>query len=163
MNSFLRNVMTHMPSDDCDDIVTVGYINISLSAFHFIGTYLRCSQEIKYKNLMPQRSRKYTKSTSATSSHSADSYSSGKKFPLNDDTDTASARTAFLLPHEHYLVALHIIFIQVSLLVYCAVLCQIVLLQYVSRSSRHRLAGLPCRLSSWLMCPAQDHFIFLTF
>ncbi|KAI0208949.1 hypothetical protein LSAT2_006363 [Lamellibrachia satsuma] len=33
-------------------------------------------REIKYKNLMPQRSRKYTKSTSATSSHSADSYSS---------------------------------------------------------------------------------------
>ena len=28
----------------------------------------------------------------------------------------------------------------------CAVLCQIVLLQYLSRSSLHRLAGLPCRL-----------------
>ena len=61
----------------------------------------------------------------------------------------------------------------------CAVLCQIVLLQYLSRSSRHRLAGLPCRLFlsyglqvvtrvvhrsslSRLICPAQDHFIFLT-
>ena len=61
--------------------------------------------------------------------------------------------------------------LQVSL--FCAVLCQIVSLQYVSRSSLHRLAGLPCRLyvethklhrSSLkrLMCPAQDHFIFLT-
>ena len=61
----------------------------------------------------------------------------------------------------------------------CAVLCHIVLLQYLSRSSIHRLAGLPCRLflsyglkvvasevhrSSFmrLMCAAQDHFIFLT-
>ena len=61
----------------------------------------------------------------------------------------------------------------------CAVLCQIVSLQYLSRSSLHRLAGLPCRLfSSYglqvvtrvvhrsslrrLICPAQDHFIFLT-
>ena len=52
-------------------------------------------------------------------------------------------------------------------------------LQYLSRSSLHRLAGLPCRLllsyglqvvtrevhrSSLrrLICPAQDHFIFLT-
>ena len=67
--------------------------------------------------------------------------------------------------------------LQVSLS--CAVLCQIVLLQYSSRSSLHRLAGLPCRLflsyglqvvtrvdhrSSLrrLICPAQDHFIFLT-
>ena len=61
----------------------------------------------------------------------------------------------------------------------CAFLCHIVSLQYVSRSSLHRLAGLPCRLflsyglqlvtrevhrSSLrrLICPAQDHFIFLT-
>ena len=55
----------------------------------------------------------------------------------------------------------------------------IVSLQYLSRSSLHRLAGLPCHLflsnglqvvtrdvhqSSLrrLICPAQDHFIFLT-
>ena len=61
----------------------------------------------------------------------------------------------------------------------CAFLCHTVSLQYLSRSSRHRLAGLPCRLflsygiqvvtrevhrSSLrrLICPAQDHFIFLT-
>ena len=62
----------------------------------------------------------------------------------------------------------------------CAVLCHIVSLQYLSRSSIHRVAGLPCRLflsyyglqmvtrevhrSSLrrLICPAQDHFIFLT-
>ena len=62
---------------------------------------------------------------------------------------------------------------------FCAVLCHIVSLRYLSRSSLHRLAGLPCRLflsygihmatckvhpSSLrqLMCPAQDHFIFPT-
>ena len=67
--------------------------------------------------------------------------------------------------------------LQVSLS--CAFLCHIVPLQYLSRSSLHRLAGLPCRLflsyglqvvtrevhrSSLrrLICPAQDHFIFLT-
>ena len=61
----------------------------------------------------------------------------------------------------------------------CAVLCHIVSLQYLSGSSLHRLAGLPRRLflsyglhvvtrevhrSSLrrLICPAQDHFIFLT-
>ena len=61
----------------------------------------------------------------------------------------------------------------------CAFLCHIGSLQYLSRSSLHRLAGLPCRLflsyglqvvtrevhrSSLmrLICPAQDHFIFLT-
>ena len=61
----------------------------------------------------------------------------------------------------------------------CAFLCHIVSLQYLSRSSLHRLAGLPCRIflsyglqvvtrevhrSSLmrLICPAQDHFIFLT-
>ena len=61
----------------------------------------------------------------------------------------------------------------------CAVLCHIVSLQYLSRSSLHRLAGLPCRLLlscglqvvtrdahrlslRRLICPAQDHFIFLT-
>ena len=61
----------------------------------------------------------------------------------------------------------------------CAVLCHIVSLQYLSRSSLQRLAGLPCRrflayglqvvarevhrLSlRRLICPAQDHFIFLT-
>ena len=61
----------------------------------------------------------------------------------------------------------------------CAFLCHIVSLQYLSRSSLHRLAGLPCRLflsyglqvvtrevhrSSLrrLIYPAQDHFIFLT-
>ena len=60
-----------------------------------------------------------------------------------------------------------------------AVLCHIVSLQYLSRWSLHRLAGLPCRIfltyglqvvtrevhrSSlrWLICPAQDHFIILT-
>ena len=67
--------------------------------------------------------------------------------------------------------------LQVSLS--CAFLCHIVSLQYLSRSSLHRLAGLPCRLflsyglqvatrevhrSSFrrLMCPAQDYFVFLT-
>ncbi len=62
---------------------------------------------------------------------------------------------------------------------YCAVLCHIVSLQCLSRSSLHRLAGLPCRLFlsyglqvvarevhrlslRRLICPAQDHFIFLT-
>ena len=48
----------------------------------------------------------------------------------------------------------------------CAFLCHIGSLQYLSRSSLHRLAGLPCRLflSSLrrLIYPAQDHFIFLT-
>ena len=61
----------------------------------------------------------------------------------------------------------------------CAFLCHIVSLQYLSRSSLHSLAGLPCRIflsyglqvvtrevhrSSLrrLICPAQDHFIFLT-
>ena len=61
----------------------------------------------------------------------------------------------------------------------CAFLCHIVSLQYLSRSSLHPLAGLPCRLFlsyglqvvtpdvhrlslRWLICPAQDHFIFLT-
>ena len=61
----------------------------------------------------------------------------------------------------------------------CAVLCQVVSLQYLFRSSLHRLAGLPCRLFlsfglqvvtrevhrlslRRLICPAQDHFIFLT-
>ena len=60
----------------------------------------------------------------------------------------------------------------------CAVLCHIMSLQYLSRSSLHRLAGLPCRLFlsyglqvvtrevhrlslRRLICPAQDHFIFL--
>ena len=62
---------------------------------------------------------------------------------------------------------------------YCAFLCHIVSLQYLSRSSLHRLAGLPCRIflsyglqvvtrevhrSSLrrLIFPTQDHFIFLT-
>ena len=61
----------------------------------------------------------------------------------------------------------------------CAVLCHIVSFKYMSRSSLHLLAGVPCRLflsyglqvvtrevhrSSLrrLICPAQDHFIFLT-
>ena len=61
----------------------------------------------------------------------------------------------------------------------CVVRYQIVSLQYLSRSSLHRLAGLPCGLflpcglqlvarevhrSSLrrLICSAQDHFIFLT-
>ena len=60
----------------------------------------------------------------------------------------------------------------------CADLCHIMSLQYLSRSSLHRLAGLPCRIflsyglqvvtrevhrSSLrrLICPAQDHFIVL--
>ena len=61
----------------------------------------------------------------------------------------------------------------------CAFLCHIVSLQYLSRSSLHRLTCLPCRLFlsyglqvvtrelhrlslRRLICPAQDHFIFLT-
>ena len=61
----------------------------------------------------------------------------------------------------------------------CAFLCHIVSLQYLSRSSLRRMVGLPCPLflsyglqmvtrevhrSSLrrLICPAQDHFIFLT-
>ena len=61
----------------------------------------------------------------------------------------------------------------------CAILCQIVSLQYLSRSSLHRLAGLLCRLFlsyglqvvtrevhrsalRRLICPAQHHFSFLT-
>ena len=61
----------------------------------------------------------------------------------------------------------------------CAVLCHIVSLQYLSRSSLHRLAVLLCRLFlsyglqavtsevdrlslKRLICPANDHFIFLT-
>ena len=68
---------------------------------------------------------------------------------------------------------------RLQITLYCAVLCRIVSLQYLSRSSLHRLTGLPCRhfLSHglqvvtrvvhrlslwWLICPAQDHFIFLT-
>ena len=67
--------------------------------------------------------------------------------------------------------------LQISM--YCAILCHIVSLLYLSRSSLQRLAGLPCRLflsyglqvvtrevhrSSLkrLICPAHDHFIFLT-
>ena len=66
--------------------------------------------------------------------------------------------------------------LQVSLS--CDVLCQIVSLQYLSRSSLHRLVGLPCISLSYglqvvtrevhrsflrrLICPAHDHFIFLT-
>ena len=67
----------------------------------------------------------------------------------------------------------------VSKLPYCAVLCHIVSLQYLSRSSLHHLAGLPCRLFlsyglqvvarevhrlslRRLICPVQDNFIFLT-
>ena len=60
-----------------------------------------------------------------------------------------------------------------------AVLCQIMSLQCLTISSLHRLTGLPCRLflscclhvvtrevhwsslRRWI-CPAQDHFIFLT-
>ena len=58
----------------------------------------------------------------------------------------------------------------------CAFRCHIVSLQYLSRL--HRLAGLPCLFLSYglqvvtrevhrsslrrLICPAQDHFIFLT-
>ena len=65
----------------------------------------------------------------------------------------------------------------VSKLVLCLVLCQIVSLQYLSRWSLHRLAGLLCRIflphglqvvtrevnrSSLrrFICPVQDHFIF---
>ena len=68
---------------------------------------------------------------------------------------------------------------RLQITLYCAFLCHIVSLQYLSRSSVHRLAGLPCRIflsyglqavtrevhrSSLrrLICPAQDHFIFLT-
>ena len=62
---------------------------------------------------------------------------------------------------------------------YCAVLCHILSIQYLSRSSLHRLAGLPRRLFlsygiqvvtrevhrlslRRLICAAQDHFILLT-
>ena len=58
---------------------------------------------------------------------------------------------------------------------HCAVLCHIVPFQYVSRSSLHRLAGLPCRHFLWspsgdtrgpsvvfdavdMPCPGQFHF-----
>ena len=68
---------------------------------------------------------------------------------------------------------------KLSCIVRSFAICHIVSLQYLSRSSLHRLAGLPCRLflsyglqvvtrevhrSSLrrLICPAQDHFIFLT-
>ena len=68
---------------------------------------------------------------------------------------------------------------RLQIAMYCDVLCHIVSVQYLSRSSLHRLAGLPCRLfvsygiqvvirivhrSSLkrLICPAQDNFIFLT-
>ena len=61
----------------------------------------------------------------------------------------------------------------------CVVLCHIASLQYLSRLSLRRLADLPCRLFlsyglqvvareihrlplRRLICPAQDHFIFLT-
>ena len=61
----------------------------------------------------------------------------------------------------------------------CAVLCHIVSLQYLSTSSLHRLAGLPCRIFlsyclqvvtrevhrlslRRLICTAQDHLIVLT-
>ena len=67
--------------------------------------------------------------------------------------------------------------LQVSLS--CAALCQIVLLQYLSRSCPHRLAGLPNRIFlsygfqlvtrevrrsflRRLICPAEDHFICRT-
>ena len=68
---------------------------------------------------------------------------------------------------------------RLQITLYCAVLCHIVSIQYLSRSSLHRLAGLPCRFFlsyglqvvtrevhqsslTRLICPAQDHFIFLT-
>ena len=68
---------------------------------------------------------------------------------------------------------------RLQITLYCAVLSHIVSLQYLSRSSLHRLAGLPCRLFlsyglqlvarevhrlslRRFICPAQDHFIFLT-
>ena len=68
---------------------------------------------------------------------------------------------------------------RLQITLHCAVLCHIVSLQYLSRSSLHRLAGLPCRLFLLyvlqvvtrevhrlslrrLIFPAQDHFIFLT-
>ena len=64
---------------------------------------------------------------------------------------------------------------RLQITLYCAVLCHIVSLQYLSRSSLLRLAGLPCRLFlsyglqvvtrevhrlslRRLICPAQDHF-----
>ena len=66
-----------------------------------------------------------------------------------------------------------------SISLFYAVLCQIVSLQYLSRASLHRLAGLPCRLflsdglqvvtcevhRSYLrrlVCPAHNYFICLT-
>ena len=68
---------------------------------------------------------------------------------------------------------------RLQITLYCAVLFHIVSLQYLSRSSLHRLAGLPCRLflscgpqvvihevhrSSLrrLICPTQDHLIVLS-
>ena len=68
---------------------------------------------------------------------------------------------------------------RLQIILYCAFRCHIVSLQYLSRSSLHRFAALPSRLllsyglqvvtrevhrSSLrrLICPAQNHFIFLT-
>ncbi len=39
---------------------------------------------------------------------------------------------------------------------YCPVLCRIVSLQHLSRSTHHRLAGLPCRLFLYLWSPSCD-------
>ena len=88
--------------------------------------------------------------------------------------------------HHHYRQPLHVSCgwakasaCRLQMTLSCAVLCHIVSLLYLSRSSLHRLAGLPCRLflsyglqvvsrevhrSSLrrLICPAQVHFIFLT-
>ena len=44
----------------------------------------------------------------------------------------------------------------VSKLLSCAVLCHIVSLQYLSRSSLHRLAGLSCRLFLVIWSPSVD-------
>ena len=68
---------------------------------------------------------------------------------------------------------------RLQITLYCAFLCHIVSLQYLSMSSLHRLTGLPCRIFlsygpqvvtrevrrlslRRLICPAQDHFSFLT-
>ena len=68
---------------------------------------------------------------------------------------------------------------RLQITLYCALLCHIVSLQYLSMSSLHRLGGLPCRLflshglqvvtrevnrSSLrrMIFPAQDHLIVLT-
>ena len=90
----------------------------------------------------------------------------------------------FLIHHHHWAAVMSCGLAKTSacrfqVCLSCAVLCQIVSLRYLSGSSLHCLAGLPCRLflqyglqvvtcevhqSSlrWLICHTQDNLIFLT-